>query len=74
MSDTIYVWGARSPSKGYSFHEQFPGQPLVRNRSLAQRNAESFATRLNQKNHMNISDWVPMVETRQKWIGSSDIQ
>lgn len=74
MSDTIYIWGARSPSKGYKFHEQFPGQPLVRTKSLAQKNAESFATRLNEKSHMNINDWLPVVETRQKWIGTSNIQ
>lgn len=74
MSDTIYIWGAKSPSKGYKFHEQFPGQPLVRQKSLAQRNAESFAMRLNQKNHMDINDWVPIVESREKWIGTSDYQ
>ena len=74
MSDTIYIWGARSPSKGYKFHEQFPGQLLVRQRSLAQRHAESFAMRLNQKNHMNINDWTPVVETREKRPGTSDYQ
>ena len=74
MSETIYIWGAKSPSKGYKFHEQFPGQPLVRKREMAQRNAESFAMRLNQKSHMNITDWSPVVETREKWPGTSDLQ
>lgn len=74
MSETIYLWGARSPSKGFHFHEMNPGQPLVTNKQLAWRFAESFATRLNEKNHMQINDWVGLVDERQHRPGTSNLQ
>ena len=72
MSDTIYVWGAKSG--GHKFHEMNPGQKLVTDRNLAQRFADSFATRLNAANHMQKNDWQPVVESRTKLPGTSDLQ
>lgn len=74
MSDTIYIWGARSKSSNHVFHEMNPGQKLVTNRSLAQRFADSFATRLNANNHMQKNDWQPVVENRSRLPGTSDLQ
>ena len=74
MSEIIYLWGARSPSKGYHFHEINPGQPLVTNNALAWRFANSFATRLNEKNHMQITDWVGIVDERERRPGTPDVQ
>lgn len=74
MSETIYIWGARSPSKGIHFHEMNPGQPLVTNQQLAWRFANSFATRLNERNHMQINDWVEIVDERERRPGTSNLQ
>lgn len=72
--DTIYIWGARSASSKQKFHEMNPGQKLVTDRSLAQRFADSFASRLNANQHMQKTDWLPIVEKRTKLPGTSDFQ
>ena len=74
MSDTIYVWGARSASSSQKFHEMNPGQKLVTNRELAQRFADSFASRLNANRHMQRTYWQPIVEYRTRLPGTSDLQ
>ena len=72
--DTIYIWGAKSASSNQKFHEMNPGQKLVKDRALAQRFADSFATRLNAQNHMHKNDWQPVVESRTHLPGTSDYQ
>ena len=74
MSETIYIWGARSPSSNQKVHEMNPGQKLVTDRNLAQRFADSFASRLNANNHMQRNDWQPVVESRTKLPGTSNLQ
>ena len=74
MSETIYIWGARSKSSNHVFHEMNPGQKLVTDRNLAQRFADSFATRLNAGNHMQKNDWQAVVEVRTRLPGTSDLQ
>lgn len=74
MEDTIYIWGARSQSSNHIFHEMNPGQKLVTDRVLAQRFADSFASRLNASNHMQKNDWQPVVEQRRHLPGTSDLQ
>ena len=74
MSDKIYIWGARSASSKQKFHEMNLGQKLVTDRNLAQRFADSFASRLNVNKHMQRTDWQPIVEVRERLPGTVDYQ
>ncbi len=74
MADTIYIWGARSSSSKQKVHEMNLGQKLVTDRNLAQRFADSFASRLNAKKHMQKEDWQPIVERRERLEGTGNLQ
>lgn len=58
-----YIVLAHSPSLGHSLRELQLEGPAITRRDLAQMFAESFATRLNQRQHMGAQDWQPKLDT-----------
>ncbi len=64
MGDTVYIWGAHSRQLNQTIHELNLGQKMVEDKSLAQKFADSFATRLNNGKHLHVNDWQPKVERR----------
>ncbi len=58
-----YIVMAYSPSKGHKLRELQLESPAIRTQADAQRFAESFAQRLNQRRHMDCTDWTPRTST-----------
>ena len=65
-----YIIEAYSPSKNQTIREfnLEMGNPSITNRSEANRLAESFATRLNKKQHLKTTDWQAKVTWQQLGI------
>jgi hypothetical protein len=67
MSDIVYIWGAYSKTLNQKFHEvNLESNNMLTDRNIAQKWADSFASRLVQNNHMHTNDWIPIVEERQR--------
>jgi hypothetical protein len=58
-----YIIQAHSPSLGYSLRELQLEGPAITRRDLAGLFADSFARRLNERQHMGVADWQPRIDT-----------
>lgn len=65
-----YIIQAYSPTAHQTVREfnLGMGNPSITNRNLAQQIAESFAARLNAKQHLKVSDWIAKIEWQQLGI------
>jgi hypothetical protein len=54
---------ARSPSTGHRLRELQLESPRITTRAQALMFAESFARRLRDRQHMNVTDWQAQIDT-----------
>lgn len=62
-----YIIQAYSPSKHQTVREfnLEMGNPSITDQALAEKFADSFATRLNRQRYLKATDWIPKAEWQQ---------